>query len=177
MPTFSSAKNPVDSIQKDHFGANLAHKSEVSHRIGFSRESLLLVAGVLLIAATHLRFGIGLLAWIAPVPLLVYLRRKKGVAARLMVAAALMIGWSLATLKIITEPLSPVFALFYGVPIGLIQFFFRTGHPHLPGGLFLSAFILVRHIDPRQAGLQHIHHGWVFQVFAAKLSGDKGPLI
>lgn len=81
----------------------------------------LLAAGVFLIAATHFRFGIGVLGWITPLPLLLYLRRTTGVRSRLVLVGALMVGWSLATLKITTVPLSPVFALFYGVPLGLLQ--------------------------------------------------------
>ena len=50
-----------------------------------------------------------------------YLRGSRGVWPRILLAGVLVLTWSLATLKIITEPLSPVFALFYGIPLGLIQ--------------------------------------------------------
>ncbi len=85
------------------------------------RWSLLLPLGTLLIVASQLRWGVDLLAWFAPVPFLLYLRFTRGALSRLLFAAALITGWSLAVAKIITDPLPLIFALFYGVPIALLQ--------------------------------------------------------
>ena len=68
------------------------------------RAWLWLGLGVALLVTAHLRFGIGALAFIAPLPSLRYLRRTHGWASRLALSAALMVGWSLAVLKIVTPP-------------------------------------------------------------------------
>jgi apolipoprotein N-acyltransferase len=58
-----------------------------------------------------MRWGVGALAWIAPFPLLRYLRLTKGAASRLLFAAAMMLAWTLTVLKIITPPLPLVMSL------------------------------------------------------------------
>lgn len=73
----------------------------------------------LLIPATQMRFGLGVLAWVAPVPLIHYLRLRPAWGAG---ASALLVGmmaWTLATLSIVTAPLPAVLAPAFGVPIGL----------------------------------------------------------
>ena len=80
-----------------------------------------LLMGTTLVVLTQLRFGLGFLMWIAPVPFLVYLRQKKGFKRRVVLALVLVTAWSLACLKILTEPIPPIFAVFYGLPLGLIQ--------------------------------------------------------
>jgi len=89
----------------------------------FSNQSkwLWLAIGTALIAAAHLRWGIGPLAWVAPVPFLWVLRRSGGWGARLAVIAALFAGFSLAMLKITTAPLNPAFALLFALPIAVLQ--------------------------------------------------------
>src|SRR5689334_15516753 len=82
---------------------------------------LLLGSGAALIAAAHMRWGIGALAWIAPVPLLVALRRAERWRDRWLVVAALYLGFALATAKIATAPLSPAFALLFALPVALLQ--------------------------------------------------------
>lgn len=79
----------------------------------------LLLGGALLVAS-QVRFGVGTLAWIAPVPLLRYLRVTEGWRSRLAVIGVGLVAWSLAFLKIITAPLPPAFAPLFGVPIGLV---------------------------------------------------------
>lgn len=79
-----------------------------------------LLLGGALVVASQARFGIGLLAWIAPIPWLRYLRLRSGWRARLAVLGAATVAFSLTFLKIITAPLPPVFGLAFGVPVGLV---------------------------------------------------------
>lgn len=82
-----------------------------------SRSLLLwLAVGAVLIALSQMRWGIGPLAFIAPVPLLHALREHRGLKARAWLLAALFVGYTLATLKIITPPMNPAFAVLYSVP-------------------------------------------------------------
>lgn len=80
------------------------------------RARSLLVVGVVLLGLTHMRWGIGALAWVAPVPLLAYLRRTPGARARGWAALAIYAGYSLATLKITTAPIPSVAALGFALP-------------------------------------------------------------
>lgn len=79
-----------------------------------------LLLGLALIIAANLRWGVGALAWIAPIPLLRFLRLSPGWKPRAVLAAALPFAWTLATLKIVTEPLPAAAALGFGIPIGLL---------------------------------------------------------
>ncbi|MBN8218953.1 MAG: hypothetical protein J0L75_20105 [Spirochaetes bacterium] len=79
-----------------------------------------LLLGLALIVGANLRWGVGALAWVAPIPILRFLRLAPGWKPRAVLAAALPLAWTLATLKIITEPLPAVAALGFGVPIGLL---------------------------------------------------------
>lgn len=45
--------------------------------ITFTRSSILLFLGITLITLSHMRWGIGLLAWLAPVPFLLFLYQTK----------------------------------------------------------------------------------------------------
>ena len=80
---------------------------------------------LVVIPLTHLRFGLGLLAWIAPIPLLRLLRlRSAGSVTRAVGGALATLGlgafaWTLAVLKIVTPPLQPAMAPLFGVPIGV----------------------------------------------------------
>ncbi len=55
------------------------------------RPSLWLVLGVALIAAAHMRWGVGVLGFIAPVPFLRYLRLTTGWQRRLLFLAVLVL--------------------------------------------------------------------------------------
>jgi len=117
------------------------NRTDGSERRGLlSRPGLLLVLGGLLTAAAHLRWGIGLLAWVAPIPFLRTLRLSPGWRPRLLLALVLAATWTLATAKIVTDPLPAAFAL-VGVVIA---------------GFQLSAFLAwdaVRRFAPRWATL------------------------
>lgn len=84
------------------------------------RPVLWLALGALLVAATHLRGGVGLLAWVAPIPLLRYLRLRPGLRAPLAVFAALFVGWSLAVLKI-AGPFPLAAVPMWGIGLALFQ--------------------------------------------------------
>lgn len=81
-----------------------------------------LEAGALLIGAAHMRWGVGALAWIAPIPFLVYLRATAGVASRAWFALALFAGYTLAILKICTVPIPPAMSLVFALPTSLLMF-------------------------------------------------------
>lgn len=75
-----------------------------------------LIAGAVLLGLSHMRWGIGVLAWVAPIPFLVYLRATRGALARGLFALALYAGYTLAVLKIVTAPLPPAFAPLFALP-------------------------------------------------------------
>jgi apolipoprotein N-acyltransferase len=85
-----------------------------------SRQTALLLAGIVLTFLAHLRWNVGFLAWLAPVPFLRYLRTTPGLRARALVVAALVAAWIGACFKITTAPLPPVFALAVGAGIGVM---------------------------------------------------------
>jgi apolipoprotein N-acyltransferase len=80
-----------------------------------------LALGVVLLVATQVRAGIGVLAWFTPLFWLRYLRLTAGWRSRLSFGVLLLAGWTLATAKIASEPrflaVAPIFAL----PIALAQ--------------------------------------------------------
>ena len=112
---------------------------------------LWLVSGVALIALTHFRWGVGALAWVAPVPLLVYLRSTSGFRSRALFSVAVIVGWTLATLKIISAPMPAALAMAFGVPIALFQlvpyfswdFLRRRCRPWVAALAFASVGVLV----------------------------------
>lgn len=85
-----------------------------------TRPRLMLLAGSSLVALAHLRWGVGALAWIAPIPLLHYLRATTGWRSRAAFVGVLVVAWVAATAKIVSAPLPPAFALL-GVAFGLVQ--------------------------------------------------------
>lgn len=86
-----------------------------------SRRRVWLLLGAALIVLSQLRWGLGLLAWLAPIPLLHWLRHARGVGDRLLFTAVVLAAWTLAVGKIVTEPLPLVAALGFGVPFGAFQ--------------------------------------------------------
>ncbi len=80
---------------------------------------VLLTLGALLLAASQLRFGLGLLAWVAPVPWLLYLRGSHTFRARALLALPVLVGATLMTASIITAPLPLALAFLFSVPIAL----------------------------------------------------------
>ncbi len=73
----------------------------------------------LLIAFGQLRWGMGSLAWIAPLPALRYLRITAGWRSRGLLVAAALLAWTLAVLKIISAPIPVFFAPLFSLPIAV----------------------------------------------------------
>src|SRR3954470_4575672 len=85
------------------------------------KAAALVASSMVLLVLANTRWGVGALAWVAPVPLLAALRLKSGWRFRLVVAGALAAAWTLATLKIVTAPVPAAIAFAYGVPIALAR--------------------------------------------------------
>lgn len=82
----------------------------------------LLALGALLIALTHMRFGFGFLIFFEAIPILYYLERARGVRAQILLFTFVLVGWSLAVGKIVTEPL-PWFAFIgFSLPIAFFKY-------------------------------------------------------
>jgi apolipoprotein N-acyltransferase len=92
----------------------------------------LVALGMLLLILAHTRWGVGLLAWVAPVPLFAALRGHPGFRFRLAFAGYFAVAWILATAKIVTEPVPTLIAVGYGLPIALV---------HLPGFWLWDALV------------------------------------
>lgn len=104
---------------------------EIGQKWAESGSKWLLAVGILTIAAAHVTFGIGLVAWVSSLPFLLFLARTQGWASRLIFVAALIGAWSVAIVKIITPPIPFGLVFMFSVPIALI---------HLPGYLLWAKF-------------------------------------
>jgi apolipoprotein N-acyltransferase len=104
------------------------------------RPHLWLLLGLLATSLGHLRWGVDLLAWLAPIFWLHHLRasaarptapeRRRGVA---VFVGVWTLAWILAVLKITSAPIPHVFALLFALPIALLL-----------GGPYLLWFAMVR---------------------------------
>ena len=92
----------------------------------------LLALGMLLLAFSGMRYNIAPLAWVAPVPWLLYLRRTSGWRSRLLFAGALQVGALFQFAGIITEPIPLLFAPLFSVPAAL-GIAARTSHRDVGG--------------------------------------------
>jgi apolipoprotein N-acyltransferase len=95
-----------------------------------------LLLGAALLVASQLRFGMGVLAWVAPLPFLRYLRLRGRLRDGVWVALAIVAAWVVAVAKIVTAPL-PLAAIFgFGLPIGAMLAWpylaWHAAHRHLP---------------------------------------------
>ncbi len=82
----------------------------------------LLTLAAALIGATHMRFGFGVLIFLEAIPVLFYLDRTSGWRSKVLLFGFLLLGWSLATLKIVTAPLPWFIAVGYGLPLATSRF-------------------------------------------------------
>lgn len=80
----------------------------------------LATAGVALTALAANRAGIALAGWLAPVPIAILATRLRGWRGRLVLHAVCVSAVTLQTLKIVSPPVTPWFALVFGVPMGSI---------------------------------------------------------
>jgi len=80
-----------------------------------------LVLGGVLLVISQMRLGLGIVAWLAPVPFLHYLRRTNGWRSRLAFFGATAVGWSLATLKIVTAPVPAIAAAGFAAPLTVLM--------------------------------------------------------
>jgi apolipoprotein N-acyltransferase len=81
----------------------------------------LLLLGILLMASTHMTFSIGILAWIAYVPFLLYLHQTKGWQSRLWFFLAYVMAWSVTVFKIVTDPIPFFIIPMYSIPIAVVS--------------------------------------------------------
>ncbi len=79
-----------------------------------------LLLGGLLLVVSQLRMGVGVFAWLAPVPLLHYLRLTRGWRSRTGFMLASFVAWLVAVLKIVTHPLPPIAAVVWALPFGVL---------------------------------------------------------
>ncbi len=78
-----------------------------------------LVLGAALLVVSGMRYSVAPLAWVAPVPWLIYLRRTGGWRSRLALAAAMQVGALIQVACIVTDPVPLVFAPMFSVPMAL----------------------------------------------------------
>lgn len=78
-----------------------------------------LVLGTALTVGAHMRWNIGAMAWIAPIPFLRYLRLRQGWKSQLLVLAAMLVAWALTCMKIMTAPVPMAVAPLYALPMVL----------------------------------------------------------
>lgn len=80
-----------------------------------------LIMGISLTILGQMRFGIGLLGFLEPIPFLIYIERSKSSRSKLYLFVALLIGWTLATAKIVTDPIPWFISPAYGLPMALFK--------------------------------------------------------
>jgi len=79
-----------------------------------------LLVGALLLVASQVRLGVGVLAWIAPVPFLHYIRLTDGWRSRLTFGVVSFAAWFAAIVKIMTDPLPAIAAVGWAGPFSLL---------------------------------------------------------
>ena len=82
----------------------------------------LLILAAAITAATHMRFGFGILIFLEAIPVLFYLDRTSGWRSKALLFTFLILGWTLTTLKIVTAPLPWFIAFGYGLPLATTRF-------------------------------------------------------
>ncbi len=83
--------------------------------------------GALATVLVGLRWNVAALAWIAPVPLLLFLRRSRGWKGRFTLLAVLMVATQLQVAKIVTEPIPLAMVPLFAVPIALVVWLVYVG--------------------------------------------------
>jgi len=93
--------------------------------------NLLLLIGLFTITASHFSYSVDIIAWILNVPFLLYLSQTKGIKSRVLFVLALLIAWSFAVAKIISEPIPFAMVFLFSFPLTII---------HLPAYLVWDRF-------------------------------------
>jgi apolipoprotein N-acyltransferase len=96
-----------------HTGASLSSRIPVW---------ICLLAGILLTALTAFRWNIAALGWICTVPFLIAATRLQGWKGNLQLLAALVLAYTLQTMKVISSPLPASMALMFSIPAALTCF-------------------------------------------------------
>jgi apolipoprotein N-acyltransferase len=94
----------------------------------------------------HLTFNVEILAWFCAVPFLLYLHWTKGIPSRIYFILAMILSWSFAVFKIITDPIPYLMIPLYSVPIALMQvpgYLIWSGMRGRPYSYFLFPSIMV----------------------------------
>jgi apolipoprotein N-acyltransferase len=124
-----------------------------------SHPTLLLALGAALTVGANMRWSIGILAWVAPIPFLRYLRLTRGWRSGALFVLAGILTWTLTTAKIVTDPLPLAFALL-GVAFALFQvagYLAWDGVRRVAPGratlAFPAAMVLVEWLQHRFTGL------------------------
>jgi len=111
------------------------------------RPSLWFAVGALLLCLAHMRWGIGVVAFLAPIPMLRGLRLG---GSTWLFFAFTIIGWTLAVLKICTDPIPAPFAIAFALPtavfLGLPYYAWSKVQGSLSGvhgAVFLAAGLVV----------------------------------
>lgn len=81
-----------------------------------------LFAGMIITSLAHMKFGVGFIAWIGYAPILFVLKEKRGVKIRLLIYLVMVIGWTIAVLKIISPPIPWFFSFFYSPVIAIFHY-------------------------------------------------------
>ena len=87
----------------------------------------LLGLGGVVTVPVGLRWNVAALAWVAPVPFLLFLRRSHGWKARFTLLAVLMVVTHLQVLKIVTNPIPFGMVPMFALPIALVAWFVYVG--------------------------------------------------
>lgn len=82
----------------------------------------LLALGAALALVTGPRWGIGALAWVAPVPFLLYARRARGWRPWAALAGVMLLAFSVQCSLIATPPVPVIATAFFGPPLALLRF-------------------------------------------------------
>lgn len=106
-----------------------------------------LIVGIVLIILTHTRSSIGILAFLEPIPFLIYLEKRRSKSALSLMFLSLLLGWTLATAKIVTTPIPWFIAPAYALPIATFKMMafilYRLFREHgMSGYVFPAAFSL-----------------------------------
>jgi apolipoprotein N-acyltransferase len=105
----------------------------------------LLASGLLLTVLTGPRWGIALLAWLAPVPYLVYARRARGGMAWIWLFGTFFVGHCIQCAAIATPPVPLAAVLGFGPPLAILRFgavgISEAVRRHLGEGAGIAAFV------------------------------------